>query len=80
MLLGAATIARNRDYRTEVALWEATAVASAHKARVWNNLGYAHHVAGNLGQARAAYERALQLDPDHVKARYNLEALLEAAP
>jgi tetratricopeptide (TPR) repeat protein len=75
LLLGAATVQRNRDYRSEVALWQATAAASPDKARVWNNLGYAQALAGNRPAARSAYERALALDPAHVKARYNLEAL-----
>jgi protein O-mannosyl-transferase len=80
LLLATATVARNRDYRTEVSLWEATAAASASKARVWNNLGYAHAVAGNRAQAQAAYQRALGLDPGLVKARYNLEALRRTLP
>jgi tetratricopeptide (TPR) repeat protein len=80
LLLATATIARNHDYRTEVSLWKATAATSASKARVWNNLGYAHGVEGNRAQAQAAYRRALELDPGHVKARYNLEALRETLP
>jgi Flp pilus assembly protein TadD len=80
LLLATATIARNRDYRTEVSLWEAIAATSASKARVWNNLDYAHEVAGNRAPAQAAYRRALELDPGHVKARYNLETLRETLP
>jgi hypothetical protein len=75
MLLGVATAQRNHDYRSEVALWEATARTSPDKARMWNNLGHAHALAGDRSAALAAYERALRLDPAHVKARYNLEAL-----
>ena len=78
-VLSAATIVRNADYRSEVALWQATAVRSAHKARVWNNLGYAHAMAGDREAAAAAYERALALDPAHVKALYNLDALHRGA-
>jgi hypothetical protein len=75
IILGSATVLRNHDYRSEVALWQATAAASPGKARVWNNLGYAYALAGNRPAAAAAYERALALDPAHVKARYNLDAL-----
>jgi hypothetical protein len=74
-LLGAATIARNRDYASEVALWEATVRATPAKARAWNNLGYAYEQAGRRGDARRAYQQALALDPDHYKARSNLNLL-----
>jgi tetratricopeptide (TPR) repeat protein len=73
--LGGATALRNLDYRTEVSLWRATVRESPAKARAWNNLGYAHQLAGEREAARAAYRRALVLDPDHIKARLNLEFL-----
>ncbi len=74
-VLGAATIARNRDYATEIALWEATVRTAPSKARAWNNLGYAYEQAGRRADARSAYERALSLDPDQYKARSNLHLL-----
>ncbi|MCC7548275.1 MAG: tetratricopeptide repeat protein [Burkholderiales bacterium] len=70
---------RNLDYRSEQALWSVTARTSPHKARVWNNLGYAHALAGDTRAAHAAYARALQLNPAHAKAAANLRAL-DAAP
>ncbi|MBI4536508.1 MAG: tetratricopeptide repeat protein [candidate division NC10 bacterium] len=75
VVLGGATVLRNHEYRSEVALWEATVKASPGKARAWNNLGYAHQLAGNPELARQGYLRALALQPDHPKARANLEAL-----
>ena len=75
LALGGATAMRNADYRTEVSLWEATVRVSPHMARAWNNLGYAYQLAGDAEAARLAYRRALGLDPFHVKARANLEAL-----
>lgn len=74
-VLLAVTAQRNGDYRTEVSLWEATARMSPGKARVWNNLGFARQMAGDTAGARSAYERALALDPDDVKARINLGTL-----
>lgn len=73
--LGAATFVRVTDYSSEVRLWEATARASPGNARAWNNLGYARQVEGDRDGARAAYERALGIDPQHRKARGNLDAL-----
>jgi tetratricopeptide (TPR) repeat protein len=73
--LALATLSRNLDYRSEVALWEATSRASPAKARVWNNLGFAYAEAGDRKGAIAAYARALALDPSHGKARQNLQDL-----
>jgi len=77
--LAAATLLRNRDYATEVSLWQATAKASPRKPRVWNNLGYAREIAGDTTGAREAYLAALALDPDHVKARINLSRVEASA-
>ncbi len=69
------TASRNRDYLDEVSLWQATIRLSPNKARVWNNLGYAHALAGQFGEARAALLHALSLDPAHARARANLRSL-----
>lgn len=71
----AVTASRNRDYASEVALWEATARLSPGKARVWNNLGWAYEGAGRRDDARAAYDRAIALDPRDWKARSNRDLL-----
>lgn len=78
LALFVATVVRNRDYRDEIALWQATAQRSPQKARVWNNLGYAYQLAGRRGDALEAYRRALQLAPDDDRARIN-RSLLESA-
>jgi tetratricopeptide (TPR) repeat protein len=72
---GGLTVARNRDYYDEIALWEATAQLSPDKARVRNNLGYAYHLAGRNAEARSEYRHALVIDPAYYKARYNLARL-----
>ncbi len=69
------SVARNHDYRSEVALWERTAALSPGKARVHNNLGYAYQLAGEGEKAGRSYETALRLDPAFAKARGNLAAL-----
>jgi len=75
LVLGVRTFERNADYRSEVALWTATAARSPNKARVWNNLGFALATEGRPEEARVAYRRALALAPDDLKARLNIEAL-----
>lgn len=73
--LGMATLVRNTDYASELALWQATVRASPHKSRPWNNLGWAWQQAGERERAREAYARALALDPANFRARANLDAL-----
>jgi tetratricopeptide (TPR) repeat protein len=79
LVLAVATWQRNADYRSEIALWQATALRSPAKSRVWNNLGFAYQQNGELEAARAAYRRALALDPTALRASINLQ-LLEPAP
>lgn len=71
-VLGAATVARNLDYRTEAALWSDTVRKSPRSARAWNNLGYARQLEGRTAQACSAYDRALQIDPEYLQARINV--------
>ena len=77
-ILTLATVARITDYRSESALWEATARASPNKARVWNNLGHAYLVEKKPDRAIPALHRALELDPDFMRAEINLERAVEA--
>jgi tetratricopeptide (TPR) repeat protein len=72
LLLGLVTVGRNTDYRSESALWHATAALSPDKPRVWNNLGHALMQEGDLEGAARALRRAVALDPDYLRARYNL--------
>lgn len=74
-LLLAATVARNRDYRSELALWRDTAAKSPGKARPANNLGHAYRLAGRREEARQAFLAALRLDPRSERARNNLRSL-----
>ena len=69
------TAARNADYRDEISLWQATVAQSPGKARVWNNLGYAHKLAGHDQEARSAFLEALRRDPGYYRARANLREL-----
>ncbi len=73
--LAYATVMRNQDYRSEVALWSDTVRKSPGSARAFNNLGYAYQLEGRRDEARGAYARALELDPEHIQARFNLREL-----
>jgi tetratricopeptide (TPR) repeat protein len=75
--LGAATSARNRVYRDEVAFWEDVLRKSPGNARAHNNLGYALAERSQAREAEAAFRRALALDPENVRAAVNLRFLEE---
>ena len=79
LLLVAATLARNHDYRSEIALWEATVRQSPAKARPWNNLGYAYALSGDRDRARHAFQQAVRLKPEYDRALQNLEVLEKTA-
>jgi tetratricopeptide (TPR) repeat protein len=74
ILLAAATVVRNTDYRSEIDLWEAAARSAPDKPRVLNNLGAAYLGASRWPDAAAAFEQALALDPSLDRARCNLYA------
>lgn len=77
LTLGALTVSRNLDYRSEITLWQATVEQSPHKARVHNNLGYAYLTVQRYEEARREFITALQLDPRLDKARHNLHRVDE---
>ena len=72
--LGLATLTwqRNRDYQSEVRLWQATVRVAPDNPRAQNNLGVAYERAGRLPEARVAYARAVKLEPRYAAARENL--------
>lgn len=76
--MGLLTHRRNLEWRSELALWQATVTASPAKARAWTNLGWALRESGDEAGARAAWECATALDPGHQQARLNL--MLSPAP
>ena len=77
--LGATTIRRNHDYRTELALYTDTAAKRPDNAYARYNLGKALAEAGHLDEAIAHDRAAVRLRPDLVGAHYNLANALTAA-
>lgn len=68
-----ATVMRNADYSSEVALWDAASRVPRAGPRAFNNLGVAYLGERRWDAARAAFERALVLDGGYTKARANLD-------
>jgi superkiller protein 3 len=54
-----------------------TAIKAAPSADLYYDLGNVHLKAGDLDRAAAAYRRALEYDPKHPEARFNLALVLE---
>ena len=75
ILFAGASVLRQLDYRSEIALWEADVARAPWNARAHNNLGYAYQLAGRRDDARREYQAALLFDPRHAKARLNLHFL-----
>ncbi|MBI2821324.1 MAG: tetratricopeptide repeat protein [Acidobacteria bacterium] len=74
VLFSVATVARNRDWRDTISLWEATVRRVPGSARVQNNLGTAFHAAGNVARALPHLKRATELDPSTAAYWSNLGA------
>ncbi len=71
-------VARQLDYWSEIALWQATVREAPWNARAYNNLGYAHALAGEHARAIEAYAAALEFASADIKARANMDRALAA--
>ncbi len=70
--LTAATVRRNHDYRTEVAIWEDTVVKRPQNIRALSALAEIYQKAGRLDEARVLLEEAARVAPESVEVRNNL--------
>jgi protein O-mannosyl-transferase len=70
--LGGLTVRRNRDYRSEFAIWSDTVAKWPDNARVQLRLGILQFEAGRIDAAIADYRRALRLEPDNPDALRSL--------
>lgn len=77
VLLGLATLERNRIYDTEVTFWQDTATRNPQSARAANNLGMAYAIECRLDDALSEFERAIALEPEDFRARINRRLLFE---
>ena len=67
LVLASLTIQRNRDYRSDVAIWEDTVQQRPANARAHNSLGYALAGHGRLAEAIPQYEEAARLQPGYLQ-------------
>lgn len=72
VLAGVATVARNQDYRSVLAIWTDSVAKWPNNPRAQLSLGSALAEAGRLREAVAHYETALAQKPSYADAAYNL--------
>jgi len=71
-VLGVVTVQRNRDYRSELVLWQDTVAKCPNNPRAHNNLGADLMGEGRVPEAIAQYEQAARIKPDYATAECNL--------
>lgn len=66
------TIQRNRDYRSELTIWQDTVAKRPANPRAHDNLGIVLAQLGSAPDAITQYELALRIDPSASEPHYNL--------
>jgi tetratricopeptide (TPR) repeat protein len=80
-VLSCATWQRNRDYRSDEAIWRDTVEKRPGNERAQDNLGFAlAAIPGRSDEAVEHYEEALRIKPDFFDAHSNLAYLLLGMP
>lgn len=75
------TVLRNRDYRTEEAIWADTVRKSPGDSVARYNLGHALQAqAGRSGEAEAQFRESLRLNPGYADCHDSLGLLLQQQP
>ena len=64
-------------WREAIYRWERAAQIDPTYAAAHNNLGIAYEHEGDLGKARVAYEKALELEPNNTFIKQNYELFKE---
>lgn len=75
--LGATTMRRNIDYRTEVSIWQDTAQKAPTNPDAQYGLGLALGTAGQIDEASTAFAEALRLKPDFAQVQYDWGLMLD---
>jgi len=75
--LGALTVRRNADYRSEMGMWRDVIAKRPTNPRARAHIGDLLVREGKLGEAVAAYRAAIRLKPDYAEVYNNLGLALE---
>ena len=79
--LGWLSVQRNKDYRSELAIWTDTVAKRPDNARALSNMGILlAEMPNRTPEAIAAFEAALQINPDSAETHYNLGNTLRKLP
>jgi Tfp pilus assembly protein PilF len=70
-------VAKRGLWREAIYRWERATQIDPTYAAAFNNLAVAYEHEGKLDQARAAYEKALELDPENTMIRQNFDLFKE---
>lgn len=70
-------VAQRGLWREAIYRWERAATIDPTYAAAQNNLAVAYEHEGELDKARAAYEKALQLEPNNALVKQNYELFKE---
>lgn len=71
------SVAQRGLWREAIYRWERATQIDPTYAAAHNNLAIAYEHEGDLPKARAAYEKALELEPDNVLIKQNYELFKE---
>jgi tetratricopeptide (TPR) repeat protein len=74
--LGILTFQRNRDYQSDLAIWQDTVAKAPHNARSHSSLGVALARRGQVDEAITHFQKALEIKPDYAEAHNNLALAL----
>lgn len=66
------TIKRNKDYYSELAMWQDVVNKRPENERAYHNLGMAYYHLGQTDRAVELYEKAVSLSPRYLNARFAL--------
>ena len=70
-------VAQKNLWREAIVRWERAAKIDPTYAAAYNNLGIGYEHEGDLDKARAAYEKALELEPNNQLIKQNYELFKE---
>ncbi len=72
MVLGVLTVFRNRDYASQLTLWEDTVGKAPHNARAYHNLGRVLFAEDQVDSAIVVLREAVRIEPSYANARNDL--------